>query len=289
MEATSAGRPGEQLLVAAIAHAKVSDLTRGEAMEEKATPWVSGRAVASDSASMRGGRGVERTLRRVLAAALAALCVAAALLWAAPAQAQCVDEALKEQLIGRRAYRGVVPRLFKKALRHELSAMGGWYAADIADGAPVYGGAYTFHLSEYLGLEASYFRTEQRYAFLQSIVDRNQSLVGITEVDEDPVQLFLGHLVWSLAYGKVRWMGGGISRFDFYVSLGAGATHEPGSLGITGSGGFGLKFYLLEWLALRLDARDHVRSQERVALGIDKVVNDISLMGGLSVFFPFKS
>jgi hypothetical protein len=33
------------------------------------------------------------------------------------AGAQCVDEALKEQLIGKRAYRGVVPRLFKKALR----------------------------------------------------------------------------------------------------------------------------------------------------------------------------
>jgi outer membrane beta-barrel protein len=235
------------------------------------------------------GRPGRLAFRRLVGSALVALCVAAAVLWARPAQAQCVDEALKEQLIGRRAYRGVVPRLFKKALRHELSAMGGWYAADIADGAPVYGGAYTFHLSEFLGLEAAYFRTEQRYAFLQSIVDRNQNLVGITEVDEDPMQLFLGHLVWSLAYGKVRWLGGGISRFDFYLSLGAGATHEPGSLGITGSGGFGLKFYLLEWLALRLDARDHVRSQQRVSLGIDKVVNDISLMGGLSVFFPFKS
>ena len=35
------------------------------------------------------------------------------------ANAQCVDEALKEQLVGKRAYRGVVPRVFKKALRHE--------------------------------------------------------------------------------------------------------------------------------------------------------------------------
>jgi outer membrane beta-barrel protein len=205
------------------------------------------------------------------------------------AHAQCVDEALKEQLIGRRAYRGVVPRLFKKALRHELSAMGGWYAADLADGAPIYGAAYTFHLSEDLGLEVSYFRTRQSYKFLQSVIDRNQSLVGLTEAPDDPMQLFLGHLVWSLAYGKVRWLGGGISRYDFYLSLGAGATDEPGSLGVTGSGGFGLKFYLLEWLALRLDARDHVRSQRRQSLGIEKVVNDISLMGGLSIFFPFKS
>jgi outer membrane beta-barrel protein len=201
-----------------------------------------------------------------------------------------VDEALKEQLIGRRAYRGVVPRLFKKALRHELSAMGGWYAADLSDGAPVYGGAYTFHFSEDLGLEAGYFRTRQQYGLLQAIIDRQQGLVQFVEAPEEDVNLFLGHLVWSLAYGKVRWLGGGISRFDFYLSLGAGATDtsETGGLGLTGSGGFGLKFYLLEWLALRLDARDHVRNH-RAPLGVDKVVNDVSLMGGLSIFFPFSS
>jgi outer membrane beta-barrel protein len=223
----------------------------------------------------------------VLVAALAVAWLA--LLAPSPAAAQCVDEALREQLVGKRAYRGVVPRLFKKALRHELSPMGGWYAADLADGAPIYGGAYTFHFTEDLGLEASYFRTHQSYEILASVIARQQGLVGLVEDEEGPMQLFLGHLVWSLAYGKVRWLGGGISRFDFYLSLGAGATDEPGSQGLTGSGGFGLKFYLLEWLALRLDVRDHVRSQKRVQLGIDKVVNDISVMGGLSVFFPFTS
>ena len=114
------------------------------------------------------------------------------------AEAQCVDEALKEQLIGKRAYRGVVPRLFKKALRHELSPMGGWYAADIADGAPVYGGAYTFHFSEDLGLEASYFRTRQKYGLLQAIIDRQQGLVQFTESPEENVQLFLGRLFQRL-------------------------------------------------------------------------------------------
>lgn len=204
------------------------------------------------------------------------------------ARAQCVDEALKQQLVGRRAYRGVVPRLFKKALRHELSPMGGWYAGDLSDGAPMYGGAYTFHFSEELGLEASYFRTERSFEFIDSIAQSNPSLVDFIREEEAPVNLFMGHLVWSLAYGKVRWMGGGISRFDFYVSLGAGATDTPGSVGVTGSGGFGLKFFLTEWLALRLDVRDMVRAQ-RAPLGEDKVVNDIAALGGLSLFIPFSS
>jgi outer membrane beta-barrel protein len=220
---------------------------------------------------------------------LGACAVVLALLAPRAASAQCVDEALKQQLIGQRAYRGVVPRLIRKALRHEISAMGGWYAGDISDGAPIYGGAYTFHFTEDLGLEASYLRTRQHFALLDNLIARQQNLVGIVETQDNPEQFFLGNLVWSLAYGKVRWLGGAIGRFDFYVSLGGGATVEPGDLGITGSGGFGLKLYLTEWLALRLDTRDLVHAQQRVQLGVDRVVNDLTVLGGLSLFIPFKS
>lgn len=207
---------------------------------------------------------------------------------ASRAEAQCVDEALREELIGKRSYRGVVPRLFKKALRHEISPMGGWYAADAWDGAPTYGGAYTFHFSEDLGLELSYLRYHQQSKVLDAVIDRQQGLVTLDEEVDADVNIFMGHLIWSLAYGKVRWMGGGISRFDFYLSLGAGATDVAGSRGVTGSGGFGMKFYLTEWLAFRLDVRDHVRETETV-LGREEIVNDIIALGGLSLFVPFSS
>ena len=226
---------------------------------------------------------------RLLRGLLGVSAIVLALLYSGAARAQCVDEALKQQLVGERAYRGVVPRLIKKALRHELSAMGGWYAGDISDGAPIYGGAYTFHFTEDLGLEASYLRTRQHYSLLDNLIQRQQNLVGIVATQDNPEQFFLGNLVWSLAYGKVRWLGGAIGRFDFYLALGGGATVEPGDLGVTGSGGFGLKFYLTEWLALRLDTRDLVHAQQRVQLGVDRVVNDVTALGGLSLFIPFKS
>lgn len=201
--------------------------------------------------------------------------------------AQCVDEALREQLIGKRSYRGVVPRLFKKALRHELSPMGGWYAGDVAEGAPIYGGAYTFHFTEELGLEASYFRTRRSFGFLEAIGERQAGLIDVVP-ESSGVNMFLGHLIWSIAYGKVRWFGGPIGRFDFYLALGGGAVDEAGSQGVAGSGGFGMKFHLLEWMALRLDARDQVRSV-RLPLGQERIVNDVTLMGGLSVFIPFST
>ena len=203
------------------------------------------------------------------------------------ASAQCVDEALKQQLIGERAYRGVVPRLIKKSLRHELSALGGWFAGDLSDGAPAYGAAYTFHFTEDLGLEASYLRSREHFGLLDAIVSRQQGLVGLTGSTNEPVQFFMGHIIWSLAYGKVRWMGGGISRYDFYLSLGGGAIVQPDDKGLTGSAGFGMKFYLTEWLALRWDVRDAVHQQKRVALGLEKIVNDITATGGLSLFIPF--
>src|SRR3954470_20711625 len=89
------------------------------------------------------------------------------------ASAQCVDENLKEELIGGRHYRGVQDRLFTKALRHELSPMGGWYAADLYSGAFVWGGAYTFHFSEDLGLEASYMHTQRKNDLIDAFQNAN--------------------------------------------------------------------------------------------------------------------
>jgi outer membrane beta-barrel protein len=233
--------------------------------------------------------GARRTRRSFWLLLLAFAAVLGSLSAPRAARAQCVDEALKQQLVGERAYRGVVPRKFQKALRHELSAMGGWFAGDLSDGAPAYGGAYTFHFTEDLGLEAGYLRSRESFGLLNAITQRNQSLVDIVRAEDNPVQFFTGNVVWSLAYGKVRWLGGAIGRYDFYLSLGGGATVEPGDIGLTGSGGFGMKFYLTQWLALRLDVRDLVHEQKRVALGVEQIVNDITATGGLSVFIPFTN
>lgn len=233
--------------------------------------------------------GEALTHRRALPLVALLVSVVVPLLVPAPASAQCVDEALKQQLIGDRAYRGVVPRLIKKSLRHELSAQGGWFAGDLSDGAPAFGGAYTFHFTEDLGLEASYLHTREHFELLNALIQRQQGLVGIVQAPDTPINFFMGHLMWTLAYGKVRWMGGGISRYDFNFAIGGGAITQAGDIGLTGSGGFGMKFYLTEWLALRWDVRDAVHQQKRVDLGVEKIVNDITATGGLSLFIPFHS
>ncbi|HLK36419.1 MAG TPA: outer membrane beta-barrel domain-containing protein [Polyangiaceae bacterium] len=205
-------------------------------------------------------------------------------LGARDARAQCVDDELKQELVGGRHYRGVEERLFTKAFRHELSAMGGLYSADLYSSNWLAGGAYTFHFSEDLGLEASVDFTRFHSAVTDSY-ERRYPQIQVLDRTDKPGTLYFGHLVWSFAYGKLRWMGGGISRFDFNLAFGAGVTDDSSSRGVTASAGIGTKFFFGHWFALRFDARDHVLRE--VLVGYEHLVNDVLITLGASVFFPF--
>jgi outer membrane beta-barrel protein len=224
----------------------------------------------------------------LLGAAVLPLVVSALFVWVLfttrTAYAQCVDDELKQELIGGRHYRGVEDRLFTKAYRHELSAMGGYYAADLYSSNWLAGGAYTFHFSEDLALEASVAFTRFRSAVTDTYEARYPE-VQITQSTNNPGRLYFGHIVWSFAYGKLRWLGGGISRFDFNLALGAGVTDDSTALGLTGSAGFGAKLFFGKWFAVRWDVRDHLLRE--ALLGDEHLVNDILVTLGASVFIPF--
>lgn len=203
------------------------------------------------------------------------------LVGAAAADASCPEGADPEacRIDAARRYRGVGPRVFQKALRSEISLVGGAYAADGFSTSYLFGGAYTFHVSESLGLELAfhYARAESELARLVE-EETGERLVR----DHEDVFLYLGHLVWSVAYGKLRFVGGGISRFDLYLSLGGGVTDADTSRGVTLSFGVGLKVALTTWFALRIDIRDHLLAQEVV--GESTWANNIVPSLGLSFF-----
>lgn len=221
----------------------------------------------------------------LLAASVSFAPLAIAALVPAGAHAQCIDEAIRDELNARRRYRGVQERLFQKAGRHELSIMGGLYSADLLSSFPMVQGAYTFHVTEDLGLEASFAYTEA-HADLIRILSNEMGGTVFVRLNA-PTYIYTGHLLWSLAYGKMRWFGSGISRFDFYIAIGGGVTDNQSARGLTFSGGFGLKFFLTEWLDFRLDVRDQVLEQQ--ILGQSVIVNNILVTGGLSIFIPFTS
>jgi outer membrane beta-barrel protein len=230
---------------------------------------------------MRGGSPESAVVRGlVIVSALSA----GLMLAPRDAAAQCVDEELKDELVGGRHYRGVQDRLFTKAFRHELSVMGGYYGADLYSSNWLAGGAYTFHFSEDLALEASFEYTRFRSSIADTFARRFPE-VQLQQSTNNPGLLYFGHLVYSFAYGKLRWAGGGTSRFDFNIALGAGVTDDTTARGLTGSAGLGAKLYFGKWFALRWDVRDHILQESLV--GDQHIVNDILVTLGASVFIPF--
>jgi outer membrane beta-barrel protein len=221
---------------------------------------------------------------RVRLAVVGAVVGLALVLASRAARAQCVDEELKQELVGGRHYRGVQERLFTKAFRHELSAMGGYYSGDLYSGSWLAGGAYTFHFSEDLGLEASVQFTHFHSDVTDSYERRYPDIQVLTNPSKDG-RLYFGHLVWSFAYGKLRWLGDGTSRFDFNLAFGGGVTDDTTSRGATASAGLGTKFYFGKWFALRFDVRDHVLRE--VLVGDEHLVNNVLVTLGASVFIPF--
>jgi outer membrane beta-barrel protein len=191
----------------------------------------------------------------------------------------CVDEKIKADLFAKRRMRTTRDRLFQQTNRHELTVGGGYYVSDIFDGTYTFGGAYTYHMTEDLGVEASgaYTRLtssggpelERTFAVLQGKPRREL--------------MFDADLVWAPAHGKVR-LGGGITHFDLYVAAGAGVVDSVLSTNVAGNGGFGLKFFLGHAFALRVDIRDHVYQQQ--LLSRTEIVNDLTTTLGLSLFLP---
>jgi outer membrane beta-barrel protein len=196
----------------------------------------------------------------------------------------CIDEAIQDELNARRRYRGVRERIFQKAGRFEVSVMGGVYAADLLSASYLLQGAVSYHVTEDIGIEASfaYSRAESE---LVRIIENDR---GITLIRLDqPVFVYQAHLLWTLAYGKMRWFGAEIGRFDFYLSVGGGITDNQTSRGLTGSFGIGAKFYIGEWFAIRIDIRDQIL--EQALLGESTIVNNLTATLGISVFIPFES
>jgi outer membrane beta-barrel protein len=226
-------------------------------------------------------RGTLAAAAMRLAVVLASVTAASAVL-PAVADAQCIDEAIRDELNARRRYRGVRERIFQKALRHEVSIMGGVYAADLLSATYLLQAAYTFHVTEDLGLEASFAYSRASSELVDIIEnDRGISLIRI----DAPVYVYQAHLVWTLAYGKLRWFGDGISRFDFNLAIGGGLTDNQTSRGLTFSAGLGIKFFFDQWFSIRVDIRDQVLQQE--LLGESTIVNNLTATLGLSVFLPF--
>jgi outer membrane beta-barrel protein len=199
------------------------------------------------------------------------------------ARADCVDEKEKARLIAEKRGRRANERDFTKTARHEITAQGGYFVSDLFDGTFVVGGAYTYHLTEDVGIEASFGYSQVR----SSVAARLEKDRAVTVLPkEDRVYLAFTDLVWSPVHGKMRLFADSIVHFDIHGAIGVGIIDNATSFGAAGQFGLGTKIFLSPSWALRLDVRDHLYRQQ--VLAVNQYVQDFSLTLGVSVFLPTR-
>lgn len=192
----------------------------------------------------------------------------------------CIDENVKADLFAKRKQRTTRERLFQQTNRHELTLQGGYYVSDLFDGTYTVGGAYTYHMTEDLGVEASMAYTRLTSSGGPELERTFSVLAGKPRTE----LYFDADLIWVPAHAKMR-LGGSITHFDFYLAAGGGLVDSVISQDIAGNAGFGLKFFLGHIFAIRFDVRDHVYRQQLLSQVM--VVNDLTTTVGVSMYVPF--
>ncbi len=195
----------------------------------------------------------------------------------------CIDQEIADRLAIKRKRRGAVDRLFVKAGRHEISIGAGYYNSDLLSGTYIAGGAYTYHMTDETAVEFAGWYTHANADIIRAL----ESKRGVVLTDTYDREIFAESLlVWSPVYGKLRF-GGSIVHFDLHGDAGVGVIDSKTSRGAAGVVGFGIKLFMGEAAAIRIDARDRTFRQD--LLDERFLVNDLSLTASLSVFLPFHN
>jgi len=195
----------------------------------------------------------------------------------------CIDQEIADRLAIKRKRRGAVDRLFVKQGRHEISAGGGYYASDLLSGTYIVGGSYTYHMTDETAVEFAGWWTHANADIIRALEDKRGTVLTDTYAREIFAESVL---VWSPVYGKLR-LGGSIVHFDLYTDVGVGVVDSSTSRGAAGVVGFGMKLFMGQAVAFRIDARNRTFRQE--LLDERFLVNDSALTASLSVFLPFHN
>jgi outer membrane beta-barrel protein len=191
----------------------------------------------------------------------------------------CIDENIKADLFAKRRMRTTRDRLFQQTNRHELTVQGGYYVSDLFDGTYTAGGAYTYHMTEDLAVEAS-----GSYTRISSSGGPELERTFAVLMNKPRRQLgFDANLVWVPAHAKMR-LGGGISHLDLYVTAGGGVVDSVLSSDLAANAGIGMKFFLGHAYAIRVDVRDHFFREQLLAE--KEFVNDLTTTLGFSLYLP---
>lgn len=169
----------------------------------------------------------------------------------------------------------VVPKI--RSENFELGAYTGILSTEDLQTNLTYGLRAAYHVTEDFFVEGEYGRSTVSDQVRRTI---GQPFFSKPSIDLSTYGLSVGY---NLLPGEV-FVGTRYAMTSVvYVLGGIGNTHFNGEDFLTYSGGFGLKVLPLDWVAVRLEARDRLWQSD--LLGKSKLTNNFELTLGLAAYF----
>lgn len=146
------------------------------------------------------------------------------------------------------------------------------------DAGDVIGASLAYHITEDLFVEGTYGQSEGDKTSYEELSGGAQLLD-----DGDREYLYYNvSLGWNVLPGEA-FFGKRALNSSFYLIGGVGRTEFAGDNWFTVNVGAGYRLLLNDWLALRIDVRDHLF--DRDLFGEEELTQNIELRGGISYFF----
>jgi len=161
----------------------------------------------------------------------------------------------------------------------EVGAFGGVMSIEDFGSDVVYGMRAAYHITEDFFVEATYGMTELG----ETSFERLSGDVQILNDDEREFSFYDVSFGYNIFPGEAfvgsRWA----FRGGLFLIAGAGSSDFAGNDEFTLNVGAGYRVAATDWLALRIDVRDHMFETD--LLGSEELTHNLEFSGGLTIFF----
>ena len=142
---------------------------------------------------------------------------------------------------------------------------------------PVYGGRLAYHVTEYVFVEGAYGRTDTDETSAERLSG------GAKLINDRELEYYNVSFGFNLFPGESFVGGKWAFTSDFFIIAGVGSTSFADEDEFTWNFGFGYKVLATDWLAFRVDARDHIFDVD--LLGESQTNHNLEFTAGVSIFF----
>lgn len=160
----------------------------------------------------------------------------------------------------------------------EIGVYGGIIAIEDFDSSAIAIIRADFHINEHIFIEASYGMAKGDKTSFEELITGSQ-LITDDQRDYTTYDVSFG---WNIFPGET-WLLGKAFKSDLYLILGGGVTEFGGDKWFTWNAGAGYRIFVTDWLAWRIDVRDHVFNRD--LFGEDDQTHNIEISSGISFYF----